>query len=241
MAVPWRGVGTAAAATTAAAAAGLACACTFGDALAGRQGPPSSAAEPLRADLTRVWVVGHSGTGKTTTARRMAEALGALHVDLDELHWLPGWQERSGDEMVAMLAEQLAAAPGGRWVVSGNYTRFVGPYMRAAATALVWMRPAFYASQRQLWRRTARRWLDGGTVCNGNVETLRNILQFNMESILYYGWFFYDRTNAKLQVLADDLLAGGRILPKDVVTLRSLSEADELVARCKRLASPKQS
>ena len=67
---------------------------------------------------------------------KMAEALGALHVDLDELHWLPGWQERPGDEMVAMLAEQLAAAPGGRWVVSGNYTRFVGSYMRAAATAL---------------------------------------------------------------------------------------------------------
>ena len=38
--------------------------------------------------------LGLSGTGKTTTARRMAAKLGALHVDLDELHWLPGWQQR---------------------------------------------------------------------------------------------------------------------------------------------------
>jgi hypothetical protein len=213
----------------AAAAAGLACACAFGDALA--DGRPVAAPHPGQADLTRVWVVGHCGTGKTTTARRMAEKLGALHVDLDELHWLPGWTERPNDEMLAMLVEQLGAAPEGRWVVSGNYSRIVFPWMRENATALVWMRPGFYAAQRQLWWRTAKRWLDGGTCCNGNVESLSNIMQLNKESILYYGWSYYQATQAKLEALSNSLVAEGMIRAQDVIMLRSLVEADELVMR----------
>lgn len=212
----------------AAAAAGLACACAFGDALAHAR--PAGEAHPAQANLTRVWVVGHSGTGKTTTARLLAEKLGALHVDLDELHWLPGWRQRPDAEMLAMLVEQLDAAPSGRWVVSGNYTRIIAPWMAEHTTALVWMRPGFYANQRQLWRRTAKRWLDGGTVCNGNVESVANILQLNIESILYYGWVYFDATEAKLQALANSLVAEGRIRPQDVLMPRSLTEADELVA-----------
>ena len=215
----------------AAGAASLACACAFGDALVHAR-PRAGEAHPAQANLTRVWVVGHSGTGKTTTARRLAEKLGALHVDLDELHWLPGWRQRPDPEMLAMLVEQLDAAPAGRWVVSGNYTRIIAPWMREHTTALVWMRPGFYANQRQLWCRTAKRWFDGGTVCNGNVESVANILQLNIESILYYGWFYFDATEAKLQALANSLVAEGRIRPQDVLMPRSLAEADEVVALC---------
>lgn len=225
-----RGVGLRAAqfagGTAVGAAAGLVCACTFGDRVPALGHTPTY---PVRADLRRVWVVGHSGTGKTTTARRMAERIGALHIDLDELHWLPGWKERPNDEMLRMLVDQLGKAPEGRWVVSGNYSRIVGHWMREHSTALVWMRPGFFASQRQLWVRTAKRWIDGRTVCNGNVETLSNILQFNNESILYYGWFSFGATDAKLQVLTSSLVTEGRIRQEDVITLRSLLEADELI------------
>lgn len=218
--------------TAAAAAASLACACAFGDACAGDR-PSRGTLQPVHADLTRVWVVGHSGTGKTTTARRMAEKLGALHIDLDELHWLPGWKGRPDAEMHAMLLKQLGTAPEGRWVVSGNYTRVVGQWMREHATALVWMRPGFYANQRQLWWRTAKRWINGGTVCNGNVECLSNILQLNIESILYYGWFRFESTETKLQAIANSMVTEGRIRPQDVITPFTLAEADELVALCR--------
>jgi len=36
--------------------------------------------------MQRISVVGTSGSGKTTVARRIAEALGFPHVELDALH-----------------------------------------------------------------------------------------------------------------------------------------------------------
>ena len=41
--------------------------------------------------------------------------------------------------------------------VSGNYTRFVGNYLKLQCTAMIWCRPPFYQNQRQLWWRTCDR------------------------------------------------------------------------------------
>ena len=74
----------------AAALAGGACACcALSDtrelrlqsaAAAAGSTPTASASGPQspRPDLQCTWVVGHSGSGKTTTAARLAEELGAL-------------------------------------------------------------------------------------------------------------------------------------------------------------------
>ncbi len=43
--------------------------------------------------MQRISVIGTSGSGKTTVARRIAESLGFPHVELDALHWEPGWKE----------------------------------------------------------------------------------------------------------------------------------------------------
>ena len=49
--------------------------------------------------MKRISVVGSSGSGKTTVARRIAEALDAPHVELDELHWGPDWAAASAAEL----------------------------------------------------------------------------------------------------------------------------------------------
>ncbi len=43
--------------------------------------------------MQRISVIGTTGSGKTTVARRAAEALEVPFVELDALHWERDWEE----------------------------------------------------------------------------------------------------------------------------------------------------
>ena len=74
----------------------------------------------MNYNLRRVIVVGTSGSGKTTFARRLAEILDVPHFELDQLHWGPNWTPKDMAEF-RQLTE--AAVAGERWVIDGNYSK----------------------------------------------------------------------------------------------------------------------
>jgi len=69
---------------------------------------------------TRINVVGTTGSGKTTTARRLAERLGLRRIELDALFWKPGWEQTPDDEFLPAVDK---ATLGDNWVLDGNYSR----------------------------------------------------------------------------------------------------------------------
>ena len=95
--------------------------------------------------MQRVVVVGTSCSGKTTLARQLSRVLGAPHVELDGIHWMPGWQLRPVDEVRRMVGEAAAAE---RWVMDGNYSA-VRDIVWGRATAVVWLN---YPFRVVLWR-----------------------------------------------------------------------------------------
>jgi len=97
----------------------------------------------------RINVVGTSGSGKTTFARQLAQALGLPYYEMDALYWKPGWQEPSYPEFMAKL-EAVAAQP--RWVLDGNYSR-TQPIKWRNVEQVIWVDPSL---ARTLWRVTAR-------------------------------------------------------------------------------------
>jgi adenylate kinase family enzyme len=70
----------------------------------------------------RIVVVGTSGAGKTTLARRIAIRLELPHIELDAINWQPGWYDlsrRDPDEFVRRVAKAIQADA---WVLDGNYS-----------------------------------------------------------------------------------------------------------------------
>ncbi len=139
-------------------------------------------------DLSRVAVVGTSGSGKTTFARDLAAILDASHVELDALHWLENWQERDVDSMRALVATEVAHD---HWVIDGNYSR-VRDLVWARATTLVWLN---YSVPRVLGRatwRTIRRVVTREPIFGGNRESFFMSF-FSRDSILVWVVSTYGR------------------------------------------------
>jgi adenylate kinase family enzyme len=122
--------------------------------------------------LERVFVIGTSGSGKTRLAKRLAEAVGADHVELDDLYWGPDWSEPEPEVFRADVARRVSEP---RWVMDGNYaaSRDVA---WSRATHLVWLNYGFPTIFSRMLRRTLRRVLTGQELWSGNRETWRSLV-----------------------------------------------------------------
>ena len=118
--------------------------------------------------MKRIAVVGTTGSGKTTLARRLATGLGVPHLELDALQWGPNWTPVAPHAFRADVAAALAAD---RWIVDGNYSA-VRDLVWSRADTVVWLD---YSAGTVLWRllvRTFRRGLRREELWNGNRERL---------------------------------------------------------------------
>lgn len=130
---------------------------------------------PIRATsklVKRVYVVGNSGSGKSTFAKAMATAIGAEWIELDALFHLPNWQELPDDEFRTAV-DAATSAPS--WVVDGNYSA-VRETVVSRADTIVWLDYPRSLTTRRVWSRTLRRAVRRETLWNGNREAVRNML-----------------------------------------------------------------
>lgn len=164
----------------------------------------TTASSPPARALQRVWVVGSCGSGKTTTARRIAEILGTSSAHIDEYLWLPGWQLRERGEMLDMLEARLSED---RWVMEGNLGRDARRLWAIAdqADLIVWLDLPFRLTALRIARRSFKRSLLRRPCCNGNYETFRHAF-FSRHSMLLYAW----RTRRLRPVIYGKLLRSRR-------------------------------
>jgi adenylate kinase family enzyme len=146
----------------------------------------------------RIVVVGTSGAGKTTMAQALAATLAIPHVELDALHWDPGWKALSIADPDEFVRRVTSATAGDGWVVDGNYAT-VREITWSRATHLVWLdydRPVI------MWRvirRTFIRAVSRAELWSGNVEQWRNLVRPSHP--IRWAWTTWRRRRAELEAL----------------------------------------
>ncbi len=131
----------------------------------------------------RISVVGSTGSGKTTTGKRLANILGVPFVELDALQWEANWTVAQDD----IFRERIESAiSGDRWVIDGNYSR-MQPIVWRRADTVVWIDYSLQTIFRQLLRRTLRRLITQEELWAGNTEGWR--IAFASKDSLFV-WLF---------------------------------------------------
>jgi len=124
----------------------------------------------------RIVVVGTSGAGKTTLARRIASHLGLPHIELDAINWQSGWYDltrHDPQEFVRRVTEAIRAEA---WVVDGNYG-LVRDSVWRRATHLVWLDYEPWVIMARVISRTFMRVLLRTELWAGNRERWRHMLR----------------------------------------------------------------
>ena len=136
------------------------------------------------ADFERTVVVGTTGSGKSTAAKRLATALGSAYVDLDAINWQANWTALIQNDVPLFRTRVEEAVSGGRWVVDGNYGA-ARDLVWPRATAIVWLDYSRWVIARRLLGRTFVRSFARKELWAGNRESLRRSFM-SRDSILLW-------------------------------------------------------
>jgi len=165
------------------------------------------------ADDRRYLIYGVTGSGKSTLALRVATRTGLPYHAIDDLTWLPDWEEVPAGTQREVIAELCGRE---RWVIDAAYGAWLDlPLARADVVVGL-----DYPRWRSLWRvarRSVGRAIDQRPICGGNVETWRRVL--SKDSMIVWHFRSFGRKRARIRAWAQ-ASPGPRI-----VHLRSPREA----------------
>lgn len=152
--------------------------------------------------MRRVLIIGNSGGGKSTLARRLGAKLGLPVIHLDVLFWKPGWIESDDDEFRARTAVALDAPA---WVCDGNFDGSWDLRMPLADT-IVWIdQPAWLCLVRAIWRVVEHR--DGTRP--DMAEGCRESVDFKF---YHFIWTFGRKVRPKLEAALAEHGAHARVV-----------------------------
>lgn len=145
--------------------------------------------------MNRIVIIGTTGSGKSTLARKLAQKCDIPCFHLDDLYWLPNWNNLPDDEFIATVNK---IAMSDRWIIEGNY-RAVRNVVWNRADTLIWLDYSLPLVFTRLVKRTIFRLIKKEVICNGNRETL--LKTFSKDSILLWCLHTHSRRKREFPIV----------------------------------------
>lgn len=166
--------------------------------------------------MKRILVIGSSGAGKSTFARKLGEKTGLPVIHLDRLYWKPNWVETADkDEWKRVVRKALA---GDAWIMDGNYSGTLEMRLAKCDMVIFLDMPPALCVYRVLKRVALSYGKTRADMAEGCPE------QFDWEFIKWV-WNYPTRTKPKVEALLE-----GCAGEKTVIRLTSKRETENFLA-----------
>jgi len=174
------------------------------------------------SEMNRIVVIGSSGSGKTTFARKIAAILDLPHLEMDAVFHKYGFADEAHDEFLPTLKDFTS---GDRWVVDGNYTSHgTGEVVWPRADTIIWLDPPRGLAMSRVVRRTLRRVILREELWPGVKEPFSNLYSLDpYQNIMVWTWTRHHQVREKYETAMTE---GSW----DHVTVRRLRSAGEVRA-----------
>ena len=155
----------------------------------------------------KIALMGCSGSGKSTFARRLEDELGYPRIELDGFFHMPGWQEKPVDQFKNEVSDFLLNSErlAGGWIVDGNYLGKLDDLVISKVDVVIWFNLPKGEVMKRIIKRSLRRVLTREELWNGNRESFTNLLSWDPEkSVIRWAWTQYESYVERLSGMAKE-------------------------------------
>ena len=160
----------------------------------------------MKPQYQRIAIVGLTGSGKTTLARKLAAVHDLRHIEIDDLFHGPNWTEPGRDVFRQRIEDATSVE---RWVSDGNYS-IVRDIVWARADTIIWLD---YPRPLVFWRllsRTLRRLIKREALWTSqNTESWRRAF-LTRESLFVWALQSYPRHQVRYPPALAEAAASGK-------------------------------
>ena len=181
--------------------------------------------------MIKINVIGTSGSGKSTFAKKLAGTLAIKYIEMDALFWKPHWQESSDDEFLAKIQSALNFD---RWVLDGNYSR-TQPIKWQEVDTIIWLDYGFARTFSQVLTRSIKRAWNKNELWQGtgNKESFYKTF-FHKDSIILWMLKNYHRNKLRYQLLQHS----SAISHIKFIRIKNVKQAEHLLTSLERANLP---